>query len=69
MDSGVKDIEVDTVEGNPLLLREKFCIARVGSIILSFGRLLRCGWSLGTSRGKPVIERGTKSQSWRPWPR
>ncbi|CAE7838927.1 GIP [Symbiodinium sp. CCMP2592] len=57
-ESRVLDIEVETTEGTPILLKEKFCVAPVSSIIVSMGRLLRWGWSLGTCGGKPVIESG-----------
>ena len=57
VESRVLDIEVETLEGNSLLVREKFCIAPVKSIILSLGRLIRWGWALGTHGGRPVIER------------
>ena len=58
VESRVLDVELETLEGSQLLLREKFCLAPVASIIISMGRLLRWGWSLATCHGKPVIERG-----------
>ena len=54
----ILDIEVETADGDSLVIREKFCIAPVASVILSMGRLLRWGWSLATYGGRPVIERG-----------
>ena len=57
-ESRVLEIEMETLENSPIRLKEKFCIAPVSSIIVSMGRLLRWGWSLGTCDGKPVIERG-----------
>eukprot|EP00439_Symbiodinium_sp_Y106_P077691 s2610_g16.t1 len=41
--SRVIDIEVETVEGTRVVVREKFAVARVESVILSLGRLLRWG--------------------------
>ena len=56
--SRVIDIEVETVEGTRVVVREKFAVARVESVILSLGRLLRWGWTLGCLDGRPTIERG-----------
>ena len=61
-DKGVRqpghDIEVETVEGTRVVVREKFAIARKESVILSLSRLLRWGWTLGCLTGRPTIERG-----------
>ena len=41
-----------------MVVREKFAIARIESVILSLSRLLRWGWTLGCLTGRPTIERG-----------
>ena len=56
--SRVIDIAAKTLEGCEVILREKFAIAKIESVILSLGRLLRWGWQLGCFEGKPTIERG-----------
>ena len=53
----VLDIEVRSLEGETVTIREKFAVANVGSLILSLGRLLRWGWELGHEGGGPVIKR------------
>ena len=53
----VLDIEVRSLEGETVTIREKFAVANVGSLILSLGRLLRSGWELGHEGGGPVIKR------------
>ena len=55
--SRVLDIEVRSLEGETVTIREKFAVANVGSLILSLGRLLRWGWELGHEGGGPVIKR------------
>ena len=45
-------------DGNEVVIREKFAIAAVNSVILSLGRLLRSGWLLGQGPDGPVITRG-----------
>eukprot|EP00439_Symbiodinium_sp_Y106_P027506 s6084_g3.t1 len=52
------DIQVPTVEGDSVLIREKFSIARISSVILSLGRLLRSGWELGGGANGPILSRG-----------
>ncbi|CAE7826846.1 unnamed protein product, partial [Symbiodinium necroappetens] len=44
--------------GNEVVIREKFAIAAVNSVILSLGRLLRSGWVLGHGPEGPTIARG-----------
>ncbi|CAE7948885.1 unnamed protein product [Symbiodinium sp. KB8] len=44
--------------GNEVVIREKFAIAAVNSVILSLGRLLRSGWVLGHGPDGPTIARG-----------
>ena len=56
--SRVIDIEVEDEQGEKVTIREKFAIAKVGSVILSLGRLLRWGWQLGHGPNGPVITRG-----------
>ncbi|CAE7268415.1 unnamed protein product, partial [Symbiodinium sp. CCMP2592] len=55
------DVKVEDTAGNMVTIRERFSIARVSSLILSLGRLLRWGWQLGHESGMPVISReGTR---------
>ncbi|CAE7403195.1 unnamed protein product, partial [Symbiodinium microadriaticum] len=51
-------IVVDSGADISVVIREKFAIAAVNSVILSLGRLLRSGWSLGQSPDGLVIIRG-----------
>ena len=50
------DLEVETLGGDRVVLREKFAIAKIEAVIVSLGRLLRRGWALGTCEGRPTIE-------------
>ena len=45
------DLEIETIDGDRVLLREKFAIARIEAVIVSLGRL----WALGTHNGRPTI--------------
>ena len=56
--SRIIDIEVAATDGAQVVIREKFAIAKIESVILSLGRLIRWGWSLGCFEGKPAIEKG-----------
>ena len=49
-------LEVESKDGNMVAIREKFCMARVSSFILSLGRLLRGGWTLGHDDDGPYVE-------------
>ena len=52
------DLEVETLQGDRVMIREKFAVAKIEALIVSLGRLLRRGWTLGTHHGKPTIEQG-----------
>ena len=54
----VIDVVMETAAGEEVMVRERFAIARVGSMILSLGRLLRQGWQLGHHGGGPTMEKG-----------
>ncbi|CAE7451931.1 GIP, partial [Symbiodinium sp. CCMP2456] len=58
VDTRILEVAVKTVAGDEVTIRERFCIAKVRSTILSLGRLLRAGWLLGDECGKPVIQQG-----------
>ena len=58
MQSRILDLEVATCDNQVVTIREKFCIAPIENVILSFGRLLRWGWTLGTDGGKPTLRKG-----------
>ncbi|CAE6969495.1 RE2, partial [Symbiodinium sp. CCMP2456] len=52
----VLDLDVQTLEGGKVTIREKFAIAKIEAVIVSLGRLMRQGWCLGSSEGRPHIE-------------
>ena len=56
-DKGARNLslEVETGDGGHVVLKERFNIANVGSVILSLGRLLRNGWNLGSEGGQQKI--------------
>ena len=58
-DKGARNLslEVETGDGGHVVLKERFNIANVGSVILSLGRLLRNGWNLGSEGGQQKITR------------
>ena len=62
-DKGARNLtlEVTADDGTLVILRERFNIANVSSVILSLGRLLRSGWSLASRDGNPLITRGAVS--------
>ncbi|CAE7234299.1 GIP [Symbiodinium sp. CCMP2456] len=53
----VIDVMMKTAAGEEVMVRERFAIAKIGSMIMSVGRLLRWGWQLGHHNGGPVIEK------------
>ncbi|CAE7605318.1 GIP [Symbiodinium sp. CCMP2592] len=57
LDTRNLEVELETVDGATVTIREKFSIAKIESVILSLGRLIRAGWSLGDNGGRPVIRR------------
>ena len=58
-DKGARNLtlEVETATGDQIILKERFNIANVSSVILSLGRLLRNGWNLASEGGKQMITR------------
>ena len=58
VDTRILEVGVQTLAGDEVTIRERFCIARVRSTIISLGRLLRAGWLLGDEGGRPVIHKG-----------
>ena len=58
MQSRILDLEVATCDNQVVTIREKFCIAPIENVILSLGRLLRWGWTLGTHEGRPTLKKG-----------
>ena len=54
--SRVLDLDVGTLEGGKVTIREKFAIAKIEAVIVSLGRLMRQGWCLGSCGDKPFIE-------------
>ena len=61
--SRIIDITVSTLEGADIVIREKFAIAKIEAVILSLGRLLRWGWTLGCHDGKPTMDQGDHRRS------
>eukprot|EP00439_Symbiodinium_sp_Y106_P004719 s6579_g1.t1 len=55
IETRILEVAVATLDGGPVTIRERFSIARVKSVIISLGRLLRTGWLLGDERGTPII--------------
>ena len=53
----ILDIAVQGLDGETATIREKFAIADVGSVILSLGRLMRCGWELAQESRQPMIKK------------
>ncbi|CAE7327609.1 unnamed protein product [Symbiodinium sp. CCMP2592] len=52
------DVAMRTVCGGEVVVRERFAIAKISSVIMSLGRLLRWGWQLSSHDGGPAIEKG-----------
>ena len=46
MGSRILSVAVKDVDGRPVQIRERFCVANIGSVILSLGRLIRAGWNM-----------------------
>ncbi|CAE7781068.1 unnamed protein product [Symbiodinium sp. CCMP2592] len=57
LDTRILEVAVATLNGESVTIRERFSIARVKSVIISLGRLLRAGWLLGDCRGAPMIHK------------
>ena len=57
IETRILEVAVATLDGGPVTIRERFSIARVKSVIISLGRLLRTGWLLGDERGTPIIHK------------
>ena len=61
--SRVLDLDVGTLEGGKVTIREKFAIAKIEAVIVSLGRLMRQGWCLGSCGDKPSLNStGTESR-------
>eukprot|EP00439_Symbiodinium_sp_Y106_P057167 s3995_g8.t1 len=58
IDTRILHVAVKTLRGPEVTIREKFSIARIGTVILSMGRLIRAGWELGGAGGWPLLRRG-----------
>ncbi|CAE7337252.1 unnamed protein product [Symbiodinium sp. CCMP2592] len=50
-------VEVKDINGETAVIKERFLLAEVSSLIISMGRLLRNGWCLGHVNSGPVISR------------
>ncbi|CAE7886457.1 unnamed protein product [Symbiodinium sp. KB8] len=58
VDTRILEVGVQTLAGDEVTIKERFCIAKLRSTIISLGRLLRAGWLLGDEAGRPVIHKG-----------
>ena len=54
----VIDVILRTVAGAEVMVRERFAIAKISSVIMSLGRLLRWGWELTSHDRGPAIKKG-----------